>query len=137
MSHTRLWTAAGIIAFVVIVGFILSVPRVSDVARTSLSQEVAAPVPAVTLRDTFKKGVHTISGSLDAPNACTSATAQASLATDASGARNILVAIAMPVDTDICLQVPTRVNFSTTVEAPAGLPLTATVNGEPATTTVS
>jgi len=137
MNHTRLWTAAGIIALVVIVGFVLSVPRAGDVARTSLSQEVATPVPVVTLHDTFKKGVHTISGSLNAPNACTTAAAQASLITDASGTESILVAIAIPVDTGICLQVPTRVNFSTTVEAPAQLPLTATVNGVSATTTES
>ncbi len=137
MNHTRLWTAAGIIALVVIVGFVLSVPRAGDVARTSLSQEGAAPVPAVTLRDVFKKGTHTISGSLEAPNACTAATAQASLTTDASGTESILVAIAMPLDTGVCLQVPTRVTFSTTVNAPAGLPLSVTVNGEVATTTES
>jgi hypothetical protein len=41
----------------------------------------------------------------------------------------------MPSDSGICLQVPTRISFHTTVSAPANLPISATVNGSLASTT--
>lgn len=136
MSHTRLWTSAVIIALVVIVGFVLSVPHTRDAGLTS-SLSVTTEVPVVTLRDVFKKGVHTITGSVTAPNVCTIISAEATLSTDASGAQSILVAVSLPEDAGTCLQVPTKMNFQTSVSAPAQLPFTATVNGSAATTTVS
>ncbi|MDP2650024.1 MAG: hypothetical protein Q8P16_00470 [bacterium] len=137
MNHTRLWAAAVIIALVVIVGFALSVPHTRDVAQAPSSQNKETGVPLVTLHDAFKKGIHTITGSIDAPNACTVVTAQATFLNDASSTERILVALSMPEDTGVCLQVPMRMNFSATVSAPANVPLTATVNGSVATTTVS
>ena len=135
MSHKRLWAASAIIALVVIVGFALSVPHTRDIARTASSEDKAATVPRVILHDVFKKGVHTITGSLDAPNACTIVTALASPVSDASGVIGILVALSLPEDTGVCLQVPTRESFSATISAPAHLPITATVNGSSASTT--
>lgn len=136
MNHTRLWIAAGIIAFIIIAGFVFSVPHVRDVARAPVPQ--AAPiVPTVTLRDTFKKGVHTITGSLETPDACTLVTATTTLEGNASSTESILLALSMPEDTGVCLQLPTRVDFSTTIIAPALLPITATVNGSVASTTSS
>jgi len=138
MNHTRLLTAAVIIAIVVVIGFVLSVPHTRDVANTELSQQIVeTSVPTVSLRDTFKKGVHTISGSIAVPNICTEVTAEASLISDESGSENIRVALSLSEDTGICLQLPARVNFSTTLSAPANLPLSATVNGLLATTTAS
>ena len=78
MKHMRLGTAAGIIALVILFGFVLSVPRAREVAEAPQIQ-TEAEVPTVSLRDTFKKGVHTISGSIEAQNACMTASAQASV----------------------------------------------------------
>ncbi len=136
MKYSRLWPAATIIALIVIVGFVVSVPRTRDVDTASPSGE-AVGIPTVSLRDSFKKGVHTITGSFEAPNACATVTAQAAFVPEASGEGSIVVALSVPEDSGVCLQVPTRVNFTTTVSAPARLPITATVNGAPATTTVS
>ncbi|TSC71092.1 MAG: hypothetical protein G01um101449_160 [Parcubacteria group bacterium Gr01-1014_49] len=133
MKHMRLGTAAGIIALVILFGFVLSVPRAREVAEAPQIQ-TEAEVPTVSLRDTFKKGVHTITGSIEAQNACMTASAQASVTGDATSTESILVAITMPVDTDFCLQVPTRVPFQTTVAAPARLPIVVTVNGATAST---
>lgn len=133
MKHSRLWILAAIIAFVIFGGFILSVPHTRDIQKPG-SPSVAAIVPAVTLRDSFKKGVHTVTGSLMAPNACATVSAEASLLQGDSG---ILINVSLPEDSDICLQVPTRTTFTTTISAPARLPLSATVNGKAATTTVS
>ncbi|OGG39934.1 hypothetical protein A2118_01130 [Candidatus Kaiserbacteria bacterium GWA2_50_9] len=137
MNPKRLWVAAAIIAVVIFVGFVLSVPHTRDVEETAFSQKVTTVVPFVTLHDSFKKGLHTITGSIEAPNACTDITAQAFLSGDASSPAGIVVALSMPEDSGICLQVPTRMNFSVTISAPAQLPITATVNGLAATTTKS
>ncbi len=136
MSHTRLWIAATIIAFLIVVSFVFSVPHTRDIVREPAPPS-ATTVPLVTLRDAFKKGLHTIIGSVEAPNACTIVTAQANLQGDASSTQSIQVALSMPVDTNVCLQLPTHMNFSTTITAPAQIPITATVNGSAATTTSS
>lgn len=137
MNHTRLWTSAGIIAAVIIVSFMLSVPHTRDVPRSPGPEKQVPIVSAVTIHDVFKKGSHAITGSLMAPNACTIATAMATLVGSASSTQSILVAINMPIDTGMCLQEPTRINFSTTISAGAKLPIRATVNGLSATTTAS
>lgn len=136
MSQRRLWIATAIIALVIIAGFLFSVPRTREVAQAPLAQNTTI-VPSVTLRDTFSKGTHTITGSVEVPNACTVVTASAILEGSASSTESILVALSMPTDTGVCLEMPTRVNFGATVVAPALVPITATVNGSVASTTSS
>ena len=133
MNHTRLWAAATIIALVVIISFVLSVPHTRDLAVPQ-AERAAATIPSVTVRDSFKKGVHTISGSIEAPNACMTVSAKASLTSAASSTENILVEISTLDESGICLQLPTRISFQTTVTAPARTPITVTVDGAVATT---
>lgn len=137
MSHTRLWAAAAIIASAVAAGFLFSVPRTGDVAPAEELETAGPASPAVSLRDSFKKGVHTITGSVEVPDACTIASAQALLEGDAPEAQRIVVAISLEESEGVCLELPTRVGFSATVAAPAKTPLSATVNGVAATTTGS
>jgi hypothetical protein len=137
MRYSRLWLAATIIALVVFGGFVLSVPHTKDVDTGLSLESVATSVPIVTVRDSFKKGLHTITGSLEAPNACASVTAEATYSGDTPDTEGILVALSLPEDSGVCLQVPTRVSFTATVSAPARLPITVTVNGTAATTTTS
>ncbi len=136
MSHTRLWVAAAIIAIAIIGGFMLSVPHTRDVIQAP-PPPAAVVVPLVTLHDAFAKGTHTITGSLEAPDACTIVTATSTLEGDASTTESVAVAVSMPSDTGVCLQMPTQMNFSTTITAPAHVPITATVNGSVASTTSS
>lgn len=136
MNRMRLWVSAAIIAVVILLAFAFSVPHTRDVLVKAVP-EAPAGVPAVTLRDSFKKGVHTISGSVETPNRCTQVSASAMLTGDASSTQSILVAISMPPDTGVCLQVPSHANFETTLSAPASLPLSVTVNGALASTTSS
>lgn len=132
MSHTRLWIAVAIIALVVLVSFVLSVPHTRDVQEGPVLESIAK-IPSVTLQDIFKKGLHTITGSIETPNACTVVSADASIIGDASSTESILVAISMPDDAGTCLQLPTPVTFKTTISTLADLPLTVTVNGVTAT----
>jgi len=136
MNYTRLWAAAVVIALVVVVGFVLSVPHTRDAARTPTAQSETINIPFVMLHDTFKKGVHTITGSLEAPNACALVTARAAFLDASSSAATIRIMLSLSEETGVCLQVPTRLDFSATIAAPAHVPLTATVNGSVATTTV-
>lgn len=134
-SHSRLSTVALILALAIIGGFFLSVPRVRDVddAESSVSSVLASTTPLVSLHTSFKKGVHTITGSVWAPNACTSATVEATL-TETS---RILLDVSMPEDTGLCLEVPTEVPFSTSVTAPEEALVDVRVNGVVASTTGS
>ena len=134
MTHMRLRAAAAIIAAVVLLGFLLSAPHVREVPIDTPA-EVPEATPAVTLRDSFKKGTHTITGSLEAPDACHTLSASATFENTASSAETIQVAITLTESQGVCLELPTTLTFTTTVVAPAEAPLTATVNGAPATTT--
>ncbi len=137
MTHKRLWISAAIIALVVLFAFALSVPHTLDVGVNSKVPAVATSVPAVAFHDAFKKGLHTISGSISVPNACTPVSASATLIGDASSTESILLAVTFQTDSGVCLQVPTDVNFQTTLAAPASLPIRVTVNGSLASTTPS
>lgn len=131
MSHIRLWTSAGIIATVLIISFMLSVPHTRDLPRSAEPEKEIFAVPNVILHDSYKKGVHTIAGSLMTPNACMVATAVAT-----SSADRILVSVTMPEDTGVCLQEPSRATFSVTISAQASLPIQVTVNDLVASTTL-
>lgn len=79
MRIKRLWTAAAIIILTLVVWFVLTAPRVRDSVRPPPSiPVVATDTPVVALRDAFRKGVHTLSGSVTASDACMNATAEAS-----------------------------------------------------------
>jgi len=66
MSHKRLWIAAAIIAIALIAGFALSVPHTSDITQEPAKIE-SEVIPSVTIRDVFKKGTHTITGTIEVP----------------------------------------------------------------------
>lgn len=134
MTHSRLWISAGIIALAIFVIFIFSVPHTRDISQEEVGDN-APVVPIVMLRDSFKKGTHTITGSIGAPNACTTVSAHPRIDTNASGTENIFVEISMVADEGVCLQLPTPMSFSTTVVAPEELPVIVTVQGVEASTT--
>ncbi len=136
MTHSRLWAAAGIIALVILVGFVLSVPHTKDVGQTAAPRAAKAGVPSVTLHDAYKKGVHTLSGTVMASDACTTVSASATT-TAAASSTSIALSLNVPADSGICLELPTPLSFSTAVAAPPGAIVTVTVNGVIASTTSS
>lgn len=130
MNQKRLWIAAAIIAVVIVIGFVVSVPHTTRDTMPSVAREKAPPVPVVAIRDVYKKGVHTLSGSFTAPNACATASTTASLA-----ASSIMLEVALAGADGVCLELPTTLSFKATLAAPAGLPVVVTVNGREASTT--
>jgi len=136
MSQRRLWLAATIIALVILVGFVISVPHTTHDKAPQQTKVVTPPVPSVAVRDGYRRGQHTLSGTLTAPNACATATTTASLAGSASSTERIQLAVSLTNETQICLQLPTPVTFTTTLVAPSGLPIEVRVNGVVASTTL-
>jgi hypothetical protein len=138
MSHMRLFLAATIIALTVLITFALSVPHTRDVIeKPSPAVVEESIIPFVSISDTYKKGIHTISGSLETPTSCTVVSATASPSGNAPATEGIVVSISVLPDTGVCLQLPARTRFETTITAPANLPIIVTVNGSLATTTPS
>lgn len=135
MRHIRLWTSAGIIAVVIFVSFVITVPHTRDLPVPVVSEAETQTIPNVSIRDAFKKGTHTITGSIMAPNPCTSVSVTAEIV-GATSSQSILLSILMPSDAGVCLQIPVLKSFSTTMNGPSGLPIQATVNGISATTTL-
>jgi len=134
-QRRRLWVAALIIAVAVIVGFALSVPRAREIPEPSGSATTASLTSVVTLHDSFEKGVHSITGSLVAPDVCASLTARASVeGPSAQAGERIILALTMSEDSQLCLQLPTKLTFSVSVEALADAPIDVSVNGVSATT---
>ncbi len=135
MNQKRLLISAAIIGVAIVAGFLLSVPHTTRDAALVLLATSTPPALNAVLRDNYKKGLHTISGSLMVPTACTIATTSARVVGEASSTRHILVAVGLSKDTDVCLQLPTRIVFTTTLAAPAALPVEMMVNGALASTT--
>jgi len=135
MSQTRLWVAATIIACIILGWFAITAPHTKDVLEPSLFSTEKKSVPSVGLRDSYKKEVHTITGVVEVPNACTTVSAQSSLVDTASSTKGILVEVTLSEDSGICLQRVESIRFTTTLTAPANLPITTTVNGSEASTT--
>lgn len=135
MKSSRLWTAAGIIGAVIVVMFILSVPRTSELPDKSSDDAPQAVAPTVKLSTVYKKGVHTIRGSIVAKDACTSVEATATGNNGEASSTEVLLTIKTLETGGVCLQIPTSIEFATTVNAPANLPIAVTVNGIMASTT--
>src|SRR3989344_8136394 len=129
MFQTRLWAAALIIAVVIIGGFALSVPRTRDLGEAELPAPSATSTTPVSVTETFKKCGHTLSGSVVAPDACTSVSVEATVDDTSSTTPRIHLELSMPEDSGPCLEVPTEVSFRATVEAPPEAELEVRVNG--------
>lgn len=136
MHRTHLRAASVIIAFTVLLGFIISVPHTRDLPAPPRVSAPSAP-PLVSLNDRYAKGVHTLSGTLTAPDACASVAAQALFEGASSSAPRITLNLTVPPSEDVCLMRAQPAAFSATVAAPKGTPVTVFVNGEAASTTSS
>ena len=137
MSHRRLFTLAAVFAALIIAGFALSVPHVREVPSNPAQETQSAGVPVVTLHDSYKKGVHSFSGTVTAPDACASVSAEATATGDASSTESVQISLTIPPDTGTCLMLATKIPFAVQVEAPANAPVTVSVNGVLASTTPS
>jgi hypothetical protein len=139
----RVWSAAAVIAAILIIGFVLSVPEVRDLGATKPAALQASSTPMVYIHDVYKKGVHTITAELALPDACTTVSGEADVTPSATpdstsspqAPDTINLALDMPSDSGICLEEPATTTLSYTATASAGATITATINGNNASTT--
>jgi hypothetical protein len=134
MRHIRLRITATIIGCIILAVFLLSAPHTREIVNKESSISIASTTPVVPLSDSYKKGVHTITGLITAPTVCTTLSVDASLI-DRDSTPSILLTLSLPKDVGICLQRETSLRFSKTITAPANLPIITTVNGVVASTT--
>ncbi len=137
MNSSRLLAASAIIAVAIIIGFALSIPHARDGGVAVLPAGAPTTTPVVAYRDAYRRGIHTITGSVLAPNSCTLVTATATPITTGSSTSAIRLTLSMPADQGVCLQLPSTVTFSVQVKAPQNAPITATINGALASTSTS
>jgi hypothetical protein len=131
----RIALAVFVAVVIIIAAFAFFTPHANRGGEQAPSASIVQkPVPDVSLSDSYKKGMHTISGSIMAPTPCTSVTADASVASGTPAV--ISVTISMPSDAGICLQQATVVPFKVSAAAGADAIIAAYVNGAPASTTV-
>jgi hypothetical protein len=135
MHNMRLWSAAAVIAVILIVGFALSVPHLSDMGVSHPTAATPA-LPVVYVHDAYKKGAHTLTVKVAAPDACTVITGSANaVAADASSTPDtIAITLDMPADAGVCLQEPATTTLSLSAAAGASAKITASINGTTATT---
>ncbi len=129
-SRTRL--AIGVLIGIIAFSFFFSVPRTRDIVESTVLTTAMSEAPDVSLQDVFKKGVHTLTGSVEAQNACANLSVEALHEDAGAPEAHIRVAITLTPYEGTCLQLPTRMRFSAQISAPAKLPVVATVNDRPA-----
>lgn len=131
----QFWVALLCVGIVLLAAYSISVERAREVAVPA--PKVAAEAPPVALdsyADSYRRGTHTVSGSVAVPTPCYVVTAAAT--TDASSTpERIRVDISAPPDTGSCLMLPDTKPFSVTATAPADADISLYVNGALATTT--
>lgn len=74
---------------------------------------VKVEAPRVTLESDYDEGTYRLSGSMRVPTPCTPVSATSALDTEG----NIRVDVALGEDTDICLMLPSKKEFSAEIEA--------------------
>lgn len=133
----RIWIGVGVFLGVLIIAFAFFVFRITEGPVTPTVSE-----PAVTIisdvrnvADTYKKGVHTVHGTVTVPTACTEIEANASVDSESSSTPVIRVDLSAESDTGTCLMLPTNKTFSVQATLTGSAPIAVYVNGVLATTT--
>jgi hypothetical protein len=126
----------GISALVVIIVlvFMFSIPSTRTPDQSiSTALEVSKAPPIVEMHTAYKNGTHTMTGSLEVPNPCSTVSAESTL--ENTYPQKILVLLTTLVDEGTCLQEETAMPFSVAQAAPEETPVRVLVNGIEASTT--
>lgn len=127
----RFWVTTTLLITALILATLGAYLWYSYQSRQAQITEEAASAPAVTYRDSFKAGVHTISGTVVLRNRCERLEASAVADTEVDPPV-VRVDLFIPEDTGICLELPTERAFSVSVEASDAAMVQVFVNGIPA-----
>ncbi len=132
MTTRRVAGATIIILLVLILGFTLSVPRIQDVAEESetLRTEESVTVPTLTLERSYRRGTHTLTGTLLVDTYCTMVTTEAVVTPEDVSPSVITLKLATEEVAGVCLMLAEERSFSVSIEAPEDSMVEVFVNGE-------
>ena len=123
----------GIIVFAVILiaGITFFAVRTGREEAPKFDTKTETPTPVVTLKDSYKKGVHTYTGTYTVATPCHTISATATVAVGTPDV--VTIAITAPADEGMCVQVIATKTFTVTATAGKDAKVEVQVNGVPAT----
>lgn len=126
----RSWIIAGALIIALIGAYGVYALKAGEGANAPKPPANSAPAASVvSVKDVYSKGIHTITGVVLAPDACTSI--ETTVATSSAPSLYLVT----PADGDICLELPTEVPFSAEIDADATTSTMVYLNEVLATTT--
>jgi hypothetical protein len=134
----RTWIGIAIFVAILLLGFILFSFKLSEgPAATPEPAPTNAEITNIQVKDKITKGVHAISGSATVPTACTTLSANSSVIAgeNASSTPVIRIDLSAPLDTGMCLELPTAISFTFSIRADPAASIEVYANGAPASTT--
>jgi hypothetical protein len=126
------WIAIGTFFVVVLCAVLFFAIRITEGPSQAVRKTATASssVTLLSVKDSYSKGTHTVSGSVLVPTVCTPLTATSSVSETA-----IRVDVNSTEDTKVCLQLPATTTFKISADADIDTPVQIYVNGTLATTT--
>jgi hypothetical protein len=123
----RLVFAVFFFVVLVIVGYAFFVPHTTKDEVPPPVESEPQPAPLVTLSSSFRRGVHTFEGTVEAPTPCTTVGVETTVAS--STPSRITLSLTLAPDEGVCIQVVRALPFEATAEAPEDAFVELTVNG--------
>jgi hypothetical protein len=121
-------------SIILVAGFVFSIPHANkdNEIGPSVETKSLSILPTIFIHDTYKKGIHSITGSLAIPTPCMKATTEALvLPHEGSTTPQIIhIEISIPEDAGPCLQLAATSTFSASLSADANVVIEASVNGQ-------
>lgn len=131
----RIALGTSVLIVITVLIFVFSIPHANTPGESGPAPLVIAPVvPGISIRDVYKKGAHTITGSLKVPNHCTTVSVESVL--DGEPTKGILILLTVLEDEGICLQEKVERSFTTSIVAEEKMPIRVLINGTEATVTL-
>lgn len=130
----------GIITLAVIWCLLSFMPQVATSPQKTLSDQSSSPAAAgdaahrerIFVAHGLSKGVHTYSGTIDAPDACYTLNTATSVTYTAKPEVTLALILKPPSPNTVCAQVITPQEFSTSISSMQLPKLIVTINGTPA-----
>ena len=126
--HVQLAVAAFIVVLVIV--YLLFAFHTQDGAMPKATGQTVPQVALTQIKSLYAKGSYRVSGAVSVPTPCYTLSSQVSTATS-----SIRIDLSSPVDTGVCLQVPTAETFSVSAVGSKGASIQVYLNGKLATTT--
>lgn len=130
MTTRRVTGSALIILLVLFLGFTLSVPRTKDIVEEgdALQTQESHPQPTLSLERSYRRGTHTLTGTLLVDTRCTKLTTEVEVTPEGIVPPTITLRLATEDTAGVCLMLSEERAFSITADAPEDATVLVFVN---------